>query len=102
MSFGSHGAYLEITAASELAGAVDELLTDRSRAAELGRRAAKCAESSRGATERAIAVIREVAAGACPMFGRSWQRVSFFGRCLWLGARWARGSVAAIRAGSAA
>ena len=64
--FRSHDGYLEITAASELASTVDELLTDRSRAAELGRRAAQCAASNRGATERAVAVIREVAAAACP------------------------------------
>jgi 3-deoxy-D-manno-octulosonic-acid transferase len=64
--FSAKGAYLEIADASELAGAVDALLTDRSRAAELARRAAECAQSSRGATDRAIAAVREVAARTCP------------------------------------
>jgi len=59
-------AFLEIAGASGLASAVHELLADRARAAELGRRAVACAEASRGATSRAVAVIREVAADACP------------------------------------
>jgi tetraacyldisaccharide 4'-kinase len=66
--FSARGAYLEIAAASGLADAVDALLTDPARASELGRRAAECAESSRGATERAIAAVREVAAGTCPRY----------------------------------
>jgi len=63
--FRERGGYVEIAAASELAGTVDQLLTDRSRAAGVGRRAAECAASNRGATERAVAVIRK-AAPACP------------------------------------
>lgn len=64
--FRERGGYLEIASASELAGAIDELLTDRVRTAELGTRAAECAASNRGATERAVAVIHDVAAPACP------------------------------------
>lgn len=65
-AFQEREAYVEIAAAGELAGAVDALLADRARAAEVGSRAAACAASERGATERAVAVIREVAALACP------------------------------------
>ncbi len=64
--FRERGGYVEIASAVELAGALDQLLTDRVRAAELGRRAAQCAAANRGATERAMVVIREVAATACP------------------------------------
>jgi tetraacyldisaccharide 4'-kinase len=64
--FRERDAYIEIASASGLAGAVDQLLTDRARAAEIGRRALACAESNRGATERAMAVIRETAQHACP------------------------------------
>ncbi len=66
--FSARGAYLEIAAASELADAVDALLTEPARAAEFARRAAECAESGRGATGRAIAAVREVAAGTCPRY----------------------------------
>ena len=61
-------AFAEIQTPSELAGAVDGLLKDRERAAEMGRRARECAEANRGATEQAITVIRDVAKGACPRF----------------------------------
>ena len=64
--FRNHDGYVEIAAASGLASVVDELLTNRSRATELGRRGAECAASNRGATERAVALIREAAAPACP------------------------------------
>ena len=64
--FLERGGYVEIAAAAGLASAVDELLTDRSRAEQVGRRAAECAASNRGATDRACAVIREAAAQACP------------------------------------
>ncbi len=64
--FREHKACVEISSASGLAGAVDQLLTDRARAAEIGRHALQCAESSRGATERALAMIREAAQRACP------------------------------------
>ena len=66
--FRAAGAFVEIAAASQLAGAVDGLLKDRSRATDLGRRALQCAEANRGATERAMAAIREVTADACPRF----------------------------------
>ncbi len=61
-------AFVEIRTPDDLAGAVDGLLKDRAVAIEVGRRALQCAESSRGATEQAITVIREVAKGACPRF----------------------------------
>jgi len=64
--FRERGGYVAIAAASELASAVDHLLTDRTSAVEVGRRAAECAASNRGATERAVAVIREAVALACP------------------------------------
>ncbi len=60
------GAYMEIASVSELPDAVHGLLSDPGRAAELGRRALACAESSRGATDRALAVIQEAAAIAFP------------------------------------
>jgi len=61
------GGYVEVPGPPELAGTVDHLLTDRSHAAEIGRRAAECAASNRGATDRAVAVIRGAAAQACPI-----------------------------------
>ena len=64
--FRNGGGYVEIAAPSELASVVDELLTDRPRAAEVGRRAAECALANRGATDRAVTVIREAAAAAFP------------------------------------
>jgi len=66
--FRTRGALAQIDAPSQLAGAVDGLLADRARAAELGRRAVECAQSKQGATDRAIAVIREVTTRACPCF----------------------------------
>jgi len=67
-----------------LAGAVDQLLADRARAAELGRRALECAASSRGATARAVAVIREVAAGACPHFRPAITALVILGPISWI------------------
>ena len=66
--FRAAGAFVEIEAAAQLAGAVDVLLKDRSRAGDLGRRALECAEANRGATERALAAVREITADACPRF----------------------------------
>jgi tetraacyldisaccharide 4'-kinase len=66
--FRAHNALAQVGAPSHLAGAIDELLADRARAAELGRRAAECAQTKRGATDRAIAVIREVTKQASPGF----------------------------------
>jgi tetraacyldisaccharide 4'-kinase len=66
--FRARGALVEIGAPAELAGAVDGLLADRSRAEGLGRRALSCAESKRGATERALSVIREVTADSRPRY----------------------------------
>ena len=64
--FLNHGAYVEIAAGSELPGAVSGLLSNRPHAMEIGRRAAGCAASNRGATDRAIAAIRELAAASFP------------------------------------
>ena len=64
--FRERGGYVEIVGPSELASAVDRLLTDRTSAGEVGRRAAECVAANRGATERTAAVIREAAATACP------------------------------------
>ena len=86
-------AFLEIQTTSQLAGAVDGLLKDRDGAIEMGRRALECAEANRGATERAITVIREVAKGACPRFRPNMAEFMFYWPLSvawrWLGA-WTR------------
>ena len=64
--FRASGACVEIVASAQLAGALDELLTHRDRAIDIGRRALECAHLKRGATERAIEVIRGVSAKSCP------------------------------------
>ncbi len=66
--FRARGAFVEIGAATEIAGAVEALLADRGRGAELGRRAVECAEAKRGATERAMAAIHDAAADSCPRY----------------------------------
>jgi 3-deoxy-D-manno-octulosonic-acid transferase len=66
--FRARGALVEIGPPAGIAGAVEGLLADRSRAAELGRRTLACAELKRGATERALSVIREVTADSCPRY----------------------------------
>lgn len=85
--FRAAGAFVEVATASQLAGAVDGLLKDRSRATELGRRALECAESNRGATERALAAIREATAEACPRFRPNFAEFWFYWplSCVW---RW--------------
>ena len=72
----------------------EALLADRSRAAELGRRALACAESKRGATERAIAVIRDVTADPARATGRTLRRSSSVGRVSRRGDRWRAGQCA--------
>jgi 3-deoxy-D-manno-octulosonic-acid transferase len=67
-AFRAHGAFVEIESASQLARAVDQVLSDPGRATELGRRAVECAESEHGATERAMAAIRAVIADSSPRF----------------------------------
>ncbi len=64
--FRAAGAYLEIESAAELARAVDELLREPGRACEIGRRALACAEARRGATARAVAVVRELHGARLP------------------------------------
>ncbi len=91
--FRAHDALAEIGAPAELAGAVEGLLADASRAAQLGQRALACAESERGATERALSVIREITADSCPRYrpnlaafflawpaSLAWRAVSAFAR----------------------
>jgi 3-deoxy-D-manno-octulosonic-acid transferase len=67
-AFRSAGAMIEIKSGSQLAGAVNALLQDRERAADLGRRAKACSESQRGATTAAVAEIRRLYDGAVPRF----------------------------------
>jgi 3-deoxy-D-manno-octulosonic-acid transferase len=69
----------EIKAASELAGAVERLLGDRDARRELGAKALACAESKRGAVDRALAAVRELYEthlpefrAAQPWFGLGW------------------------------
>src|SRR5207302_1452712 len=66
--FRAAGALVEIDSGPELAGAVGALLQDRSRAADLGRRARKCSEAQRGATSTAVAKILCLHAAAVPRF----------------------------------
>ncbi len=58
--FRAGGGFLEIRHSGELGGAVDRLLQDRAFAEEIGRRARHLAEAERGATERALAAIRQL------------------------------------------
>ena len=66
--FQAQGACVEINAPSDLARAVEALLGDPLWAAELGRRALACAQTKRGAADRAAEAIREVAADSLPQF----------------------------------
>ncbi len=85
--FLDRGAYVEIADAASLASAVDGLLHDRVRAAEIGGRAADCAAANRGATERAVAVMREVAAAAFPCVRQPLPQLAILGplALLWRG-----------------
>lgn len=67
-AFRRAGAVVEIAAASELAGAVEGLLRDAARRAELGERARRAAEAERGATERAVAEMFSCYSAAAPRF----------------------------------
>jgi 3-deoxy-D-manno-octulosonic-acid transferase len=67
-AFRSAGAMVEIESPSELSAAVNALLHDRERAADLGRRAKQCSESQRGATAKAVAEIRRLYDDAVPRF----------------------------------
>ena len=70
--FRAAGATVEIGGAGELAPAVDELLRDRARAEEIGRRALACAESKRGTTEAAISELRRLYDLGVPGFRPAW------------------------------
>ena len=70
--FREAGAMLEIAGTAELAGAVDALLRDASRATSLGRRALACAEAKRGATDRAIAELRRLYDTSLPRYRSFW------------------------------
>jgi tetraacyldisaccharide 4'-kinase len=67
-AFRSAGAMVEIESASDLTSAVNTLLQDRDRAADLGRRAKTCSESQRGATTTAVAEIQRLYDDAVPRF----------------------------------
>jgi len=67
-AFRSAGAMIEIESGSDLTSAVNALLQDRDRAADLGRRAKKCSESQRGATTTAVAEIQRLYDDAVPRF----------------------------------
>ncbi len=66
--FSEAGAYVKIGGASELAGAVARLLDEPEWALEIGRKARRCAEAKRGATERAVADIRELYDAGVPRY----------------------------------
>ncbi len=66
--FRAAGASVRIEDASELAGAVDRLLSDPHGAREIGRRALACAEARRGATASALAEIRQLHRGHIPRY----------------------------------
>ena len=68
-AFRSAGAIVEIDSGAELAAAVNALLQDRERAADLGSRAKRCSEAQRGATAKAVAEIHRLYDDAVPRFG---------------------------------
>jgi 3-deoxy-D-manno-octulosonic-acid transferase len=82
--FRERQAYVEIASASRLAGAVDQLLTDPAWAAKIGQRALECAQSNRGATERAMDVIREAAMRACPQVRPALAALVFLWPLAWI------------------
>jgi 3-deoxy-D-manno-octulosonic-acid transferase len=66
--FREAGAYIEIGAPEELAGAVEGQLGDSAAAEAIGRRALACAEARRGATARVRDEIRELLARGVPLY----------------------------------
>jgi 3-deoxy-D-manno-octulosonic-acid transferase len=61
-------ASVEISSAGELAAAVDRLLASPEITREIGRRAMACAEASRGASDRALAVARDLYSSHLPWY----------------------------------
>ncbi len=66
--FRAAGASVRIEGPSELAAAVDRLLSDPPAAAAIGRRALACAEERRGATGRAVEEIRKLHSSRIPLY----------------------------------
>ena len=66
--FREAGAWREIADASQLAEAVERLLSRPDEAAAIGRRALDCAEARRGATARALAEVRELYSAGIPRY----------------------------------
>jgi 3-deoxy-D-manno-octulosonic-acid transferase len=92
--FSAARAMVEISAPAELAAAVEALLYDPARSAQIGERAQRLAGAQRGATQTAVAEILRLHGGAVPRFRPVWP----VGWVLWLpsrlwnwGARWKRG-----------
>ena len=69
--FRSAAACVEIRDPAELAGVVARLLARRADASEIGSRALACAQSKRGAVNRALATARELYEGHVPVFRAS-------------------------------
>ena len=68
VGFHAAGAYIEIEGAGSLAAAAGRVLDDPPAAAEIGRRAFACAQSSRGASARAAATVRELYSLRIPVY----------------------------------
>jgi 3-deoxy-D-manno-octulosonic-acid transferase len=66
--FRAAGAFFEISSPAGLTEAMERLLEHSSQAGELGRRALACAEGRRGATARAVAVVRQLYAARVPCY----------------------------------
>lgn len=69
--FRAAAACVEIRDPAELAGAVDRLLAHRADASQIGSRALACAQSKRGAVNRALAAARELHESHVPVFRAS-------------------------------
>ena len=74
-------ASVEIRFAGELGNAVDRLLASPSLCEEIGRRALACAEARRGASDRALAAVRDLYAAHLPSY-RPALPWSFIASCL--------------------
>jgi 3-deoxy-D-manno-octulosonic-acid transferase len=70
--FRAAGACAGVASAGALASAVDALLTDRARAAQIGSRAQDCAEAKRGSTARVVAEMRRLYDAGIPRYRPAW------------------------------
>lgn len=66
------GACVSIDSPAALAGALDGLLSDPARAAEIGRRALACAQERRGATDRILRELRAIYDARIPRYRPAW------------------------------